>query len=51
MFPSSLSCMEMSASQLRDNLEEAFDRLDANQDGFITREQFVSSCLNVRFKA
>jgi len=37
--------MEMSARQLRDNVEMAFNRLDTNQDGVLTREEFVDSCL------
>ena len=45
MHPSS---MEMSARQLRDNVESAFNKLDTNQDGLLTREEFVNSCLLVR---
>ena len=45
MHPSS---MEMSARQLRDNVENAFNKLDTNQDGLLTREEFVNSCLLVR---
>ena len=48
MCPSSLPCMEMSARQLKDNVEMAFNRLDTNQDGVLTREEFVNSCLMVR---
>ena len=40
-------CMEMSARQLRDNVEMAFNRLDTNKDGVLTREEFVNSCLMV----
>ena len=47
MSPSSLPCMEMSARQLRDNVEMAFNRLDTNKDGVLTREEFVDSCLMV----
>ena len=48
MHPSSLTCMEMSARQLRDNVEKTFNKLDTNQDGILTREEFVNSCLLVR---
>ena len=48
MCPSSLPSMEMSARQLRDNVENAFNKLDTNQDGILTREEFVNSCLLVR---
>ena len=48
MCPSSLPSMEMSARQLRDNVENAFNKLDNNQDGILTREEFVNSCLLVR---
>ena len=44
---SSSTHMEMSARQLRDNVEVAFNKLDTNQDGVLTREEFVSSCLKV----
>jgi len=36
---------EMSAKELRDNVERAFTRLDRNKDGVLTREEFVASCL------
>ena len=39
--------LEMSAKQLRDNVETAFNKLDTNQDGVLTREEFVNSCLKV----
>jgi Ca2+-binding EF-hand superfamily protein len=44
---SSSSHIEMSARQLRDNVEKAFNKLDTNRDGVLTREEFVNSCLNV----
>ena len=47
MSPSSLPCMEMSARQLRDNVEMAFNRLDTNKDGVLTREEFANSFLMV----
>jgi len=37
--------MEMSAIELRDNVENAFNRIDINRDGVLTREEFVQSCL------
>ena len=40
--------MEMSARELRQNVEMAFNRLDTNGDGVLTREEFVLSCLKVR---
>ena len=39
--------MEMSARELRQNVEMAFNRLDTNGDGVLTREEFVLSCLKV----
>ena len=44
---SSMAGMEMTVKQLRDNVEIAFNRLDTNQDGIVTREEFVNSCLEV----
>ena len=41
--------MEMSARQLRDNVEMAFNKLDTNHDGVLTREEFVDSCLKVSY--
>ena len=46
---SSSTHMEMSARQLRDNLEMAFNKLDTNQDGVLTLEEFVDSCLKVSY--
>ena len=46
---SSPTRMEMSARQLRDNVEMAFNKLDTNQDGVLTREEFVNSCLKVSY--
>ena len=46
MCPSILT-MEMSAKQLKEHVENAFDRLDSNKDGVLTREEFVNSCLQV----
>ena len=40
--------MEMTARELRNNVEMAFNRLDTNGDGVLTREEFVLSCLKVR---
>ena len=40
--------MEMSSIELRDNVENAFNRIDINRDGVLTREEFVQSCLRVR---
>jgi len=37
--------MEMTARELRETVEMAFNRLDTNQDGVLTREEFVASCL------
>jgi len=37
--------MEMTARELRNNVEMAFNRLDTNGDGVLTREEFVLSCL------
>lgn len=37
--------MEMTARELRHNVEMAFNRLDTNGDGVLTREEFVLSCL------
>ena len=39
--------MEMTARELRQNVEMAFNRLDTNGDGVLTREEFVLSCLEV----
>ena len=39
--------MEMTARELRHNVELAFNRLDTNGDGVLTREEFVLSCLEV----
>jgi len=39
------SVLEMTARQLRENVELAFNRLDTNNDGVLTREEFVASCL------
>ena len=47
MYPSALMGMEMTARQLRDNVEEAFDKLDTNHDGILTRDEFINSCLQV----
>jgi len=37
--------IEMSATELSRNVEMAFNRLDTNGDGVLTREEFVRSCL------
>ena len=42
--------MEMSARELRDNVEMAFSRIDTNRDGVLTREEFVASCLRVTLR-
>ena len=42
-----MSSLQMTARQLRDNMEVAFDRLDTNKDGVLTQEEFVNSCLQV----
>jgi len=39
------SVLEMTAGELRENVETAFNRLDTNNDGVLTREEFVASCL------
>ena len=39
--------MEMTATELMNNVEMAFDRIDTNKDGVLTREEFVASCLRV----
>ena len=47
MFPSSMANLEMSANELRENVEVAFNKLDTNNDGVLTRDEFVNSCLSV----
>ena len=42
-----MSSLQMTARELRDNVELAFNRLDTNKDGVLTQEEFVSSCLQV----
>ena len=42
-----MSSLQMTARQLKDNVEVAFDRLDTNKDGVLTQEEFVNSCLQV----
>ena len=44
-----MSSLQMTARQLRDNVEVAFDRLDTNKDGVLTQEEFVNSCLQVLY--
>ena len=43
----SLLFMEMTASQLRDKVEMVFNSLDTNNDGILTREEFVTGCMEV----
>ena len=37
--------MEMTTRELRQNVEMAFNRLDTNGDGVLTREEFIEGCL------
>ena len=39
--------MAMTAKELRDNVEAAFNKLDTNKDGVLTRDEFVESCMKV----
>ena len=41
--------MAMTAKELRDNVETAFNKLDTNKDGVLTRDEFVESCMKVCF--
>ena len=47
MFPYSTVALEMSAKELREAVERTFSRLDTNEDGMLTRDEFVDSCLTV----
>merc|ERR1712115_210509 len=38
---------DMTTRQLKENVDSAFNRLDWNQDGVLTRDEFVEGCIPV----
>merc|ERR1712037_118643 len=38
---------DMTSHQLKEAVESAFNRLDGNQDGVLTKDEFVDGCIKV----